>query len=129
MDSILHAEHKSILEEMRVDYDLLQSTRYMETTNGGEEDDSELSSAISDLNNSEVAAYKSNGIGEEQLEGQFESILAVPSTMAFDLKYLFHSLKTKIVKKIPDEESRFGDVFSAIIIYPNYIYLCFRYKM
>ncbi|KAK1394478.1 3-methyl-2-oxobutanoate hydroxymethyltransferase [Heracleum sosnowskyi] len=106
LDSILHAEHKSILEEMRVDYDLLQSTRYKETTIAGEEDDSELSSAVNDPNNSEVPEYKPNGIGQEQLEGQFESILAMPSTMAFDLKYLFDSLKTKNVKKIPNEESR-----------------------
>ncbi|KAK1375608.1 hypothetical protein POM88_031801 [Heracleum sosnowskyi] len=72
----------------------------------GEEDDSELSSAVNDPNNSEVPEYKPNGIGQEQLEGQFESILAMPSTMAFDLKYLFDSLKTKNVKKIPNEESR-----------------------
>ncbi|KAL8115459.1 hypothetical protein AgCh_022087 [Apium graveolens] len=106
LDSILHAEHKSILEEMRVDYDLLQSTRHRETTNGGEEDDSDLSSAVSDLNNSEVAAYKPDGIRQEQLEGQFDSILAMPSPVAFDLKYLFDNLKSKNVKKIPNVDSR-----------------------
>lgn len=119
LDSILHAEHKSLLEEMRVDYDLLQSTRYKETTNGREEDDSDLSSAVSDLNYSEDAAYKPNGIREEQLEGQFESILAMPTTMAFDFKYLFDSLKTKNVKKIPNEQSRFAQLLSVFIIYQN----------
>lgn len=107
LDSILHAEHKSILEEMRVDYDLLQATRYKENISGKEEDDLKLSSDVSEPNNSEVAAYEPNGIGEEHLEGQFESILAMPSTVAFDLKYLFDSFKTKNVKKIHDEESRF----------------------
>ncbi|XP_063949374.1 uncharacterized protein LOC108205289 isoform X2 [Daucus carota subsp. sativus] len=106
LDSILHAEHKSILEEMRVDYDLLQATRYKENISGKEEDDLKLSSDVSEPNNSEVAAYEPNGIGEEHLEGQFESILAMPSTVAFDLKYLFDSFKTKNVKKIHDEESR-----------------------
>lgn len=102
---------------MREDYDLIQSTRYKETTDGGEEDSSELSSAVSDLDNSEVAAYEPNGIGEKHMEGQFESILAMPSTMAFDLKYLFNGFKTKKVKKIPNEESRFGEVLSASIIF------------
>lgn len=129
MDSILHAEHKSILEEMRVDYDLLQSTSNKETTHGGEEeddgdddDDFELSSAVSDPNYSQVAAFKPNVIMEEQLEAQFESILAMPSTMAFDFKYLFDSFKTKNVKKIHNEESRFGELLSVFIIYT---YLCF----
>ena len=112
LDSILHAEHKSILEEMRVDYDLIQSTRYKEISDEGEED----SSAVSNPNNSEVAAYEPNGIGEERLEGQFESFFAMPSNVAVDLKYLFDAFKTKNVKKIPNEESRFGEVLCASTI-------------
>ncbi|XP_059649869.1 uncharacterized protein LOC132295584 isoform X1 [Cornus florida] len=99
LDSILHAEHKSTLEEMRVDYNLTHS---METKADGHKDSGNSESKF------DLAMYK-NAIGTGSMgnyvEDKTEPNNPMPSSYGPGLKYLFGS-SPKNVKRISLEESR-----------------------
>ncbi|CAK9142203.1 unnamed protein product [Ilex paraguariensis] len=105
LDSILHAEHKSILEEMRVDYDLTQSMQNKSTTSEG------LTSLVRKCvpNEKESDSIFDNPVGiismEKYGEHKLEPDQVLPSNSALDLRYLLGS-SSKSVKSNSCEESR-----------------------
>uniref|UniRef100_A0AB38Z7F5 DUF3754 n=1 Tax=Paeonia suffruticosa TaxID=45171 RepID=A0AB38Z7F5_PAESU len=93
LDSILHAEHKSILEEMRIDYSLTHSVE-KEGTIG---EDSERN-VVAEGKESDSANY-----GEEETETGGNSM---PINYGLDFRNLLLGFSTKYVKKNSSGQSR-----------------------
>ncbi|KAJ9564836.1 hypothetical protein OSB04_000802 [Centaurea solstitialis] len=80
LDSILHAEHKSILEEMRADYDLTHSTTHDDGTSEGKsmpDDDKDLVIDFSDFLGYSTKSTEMNSAEISSLWGKW---LVNPST-------------------------------------------------
>lgn len=65
LDSILHAEHKSILEEMRVDYDVTHSANHKETFH---ENDASEGSLTTDVKDSAIDLSEFFGYSTKNME-------------------------------------------------------------
>ncbi|XP_058200600.1 uncharacterized protein LOC131315295 isoform X2 [Rhododendron vialii] len=105
LDSILHAEHKSILEEMRLDYNLTQSGEKKRTSVNGsarsERDDEPKG------NEFESSIENTGGTGsmEEYREDKIEPDMLAASTFSLNLRYLLGYLPRSI-KRNSLKESR-----------------------
>ncbi|KAF7154418.1 hypothetical protein RHSIM_Rhsim01G0182400 [Rhododendron simsii] len=105
LDSILHAEHKSILEEMRLDYNLTQSGEKKRTSVNGsarsERDDEPKG------NEFESSIENTGGTGsmEEYREDKIEPDMLGASSFSLNLRYLLGYLPRSI-KRNSLKESR-----------------------
>jgi hypothetical protein len=99
LDSILHAEHKGILEEMRTDYSCARSMGKGETIN---------EEFITNGKKSEYARHDINGVGSVERYEEEDNELDKPMSFinGLDLRNLLGSLD-KNVKKYSDGGSRF----------------------
>nr|XP_023917388.1 uncharacterized protein LOC112028927 isoform X2 [Quercus suber] len=105
LDTILHAEHKNILEEMRTDYSYSRSIEKEETNNDGSAtSDTEL---VADEEETESTGDGINGIGS--MEGYKEEEIKIDNAISFinslDLRNFLGS-SDKSVKKYSDSGSR-----------------------
>ncbi|KAH7578146.1 hypothetical protein JRO89_XS01G0346000 [Xanthoceras sorbifolium] len=100
LDSLLHAEHKSILEEMRTDYFFSDST-------DDEASASSDSEVVDKLGNSDAVSDTINGIGENDEGEETEADMLSPfnSGLGLDLWNLLGS-SAKNVNNCSDRESR-----------------------
>ncbi|KAL5795879.1 hypothetical protein ACOSQ2_000699 [Xanthoceras sorbifolium] len=100
LDSLLHAEHKSILEEMRTDYFFSDST-------DDEASASSDSEVVDKLGNSDAVSDTINGIGEndEGEETEADMLSPINSGLGLDLWNLLGS-SAKNVNNCSDRESR-----------------------
>ncbi|XP_042966510.1 uncharacterized protein LOC122300135 isoform X9 [Carya illinoinensis] len=105
LDSIVHAEHKIILEEMRTDYFFAHSTGKEETFNEGS--DSSDRQSVTNEEELDNAGDGINGVGS--LEGYENEDIELDTPISFihglDLRNLLGSLD-KNVKKYSDSGSR-----------------------
>lgn len=105
MDTILHAEHKSILEEMRTDYSYSRSIEKEETINDGS---ATSDTEVADEEETESTGDGINGIGS--MEGYKEEEIKIDKAISFihslDLRNFLGS-SDKSVKKYSDSGSRF----------------------
>ncbi|XP_040999932.1 uncharacterized protein LOC121246027 isoform X6 [Juglans microcarpa x Juglans regia] len=105
LDSIVHAEHKIILEEMRTDYFFAHSTGKEETFNEGS--DSSYRQSVTNEEELDNAGDGINGVGS--LEGYENEDIELDTPISFihglDLRNLLGSLD-KNVKKYSDSGSR-----------------------
>ena len=106
MDTILHAEHKSILEEMRTDYSYSRSIEKEETINDGSATSN--TEVVADEEETESTGDGINGIGS--MEGYKEEEIKIDKAISFinslDLRNFLGS-SDKSVKKYSDSGSRF----------------------
>ncbi|KAK3024608.1 hypothetical protein RJ639_043936 [Escallonia herrerae] len=113
LDSILHAEHKGILEEMRVDYDLTHSIRNKEASNEGSAR-SEIR-FVSEGRDCDATIDRPVGIGSTvDGEDKIETDKPLLSSSALDLRFLW-DFPPQNVKKKPFDESRPGKVNLATL--------------
>ncbi|XP_028089062.1 hybrid signal transduction histidine kinase G-like [Camellia sinensis] len=112
LDSILHAEHKCILEEMRLDYNYTHSTEEKGTSRNGS--DCSEKEVIANGNESNSAIENTIGIGntEEYSEDKIEPEMPISSYFSLDLRHLLNS-SPKNVKRNSLTESRFIASFIA----------------
>ncbi|KAI8019086.1 hypothetical protein LOK49_LG04G01607 [Camellia lanceoleosa] len=105
LDSILHAEHKCILEEMRLDYNYTHSTEEKGTSRNGS--DCSEKEVIANGNESNSAIENTIGIGntEEYSEDKIEPEMPISSYFSLDLRHLLNS-SPKNVKRNSLTESR-----------------------
>ncbi|KAK2993133.1 hypothetical protein RJ640_006820 [Escallonia rubra] len=104
LDSILHAEHKGILEEMRVDYDLTHSIGNKEASNEGSTR-SEIR-FVSEGRDSDATIDRPVGIGSTvDGEDKIETDKPLLSSSALNLRFLW-DFPPQNVKKKPFDESR-----------------------
>ncbi|KAA8520804.1 hypothetical protein F0562_014924 [Nyssa sinensis] len=105
LDSIIHAEHKSILEEMRVDYNLTHSMQ--NKGNSHKVSDSSDIKAVPNGKESDLGIDNAIGIGsmDKYGEGKIEPNKPMPSNYGLDLRCLFGS-SSKNVNRNSLKESR-----------------------
>ncbi|KAK4587661.1 hypothetical protein RGQ29_018891 [Quercus rubra] len=105
LDTILHAEHKSILEEMRTDYSYSRSIEKEETINDGSATSN--TEVVADEEETESTGDGINGIGS--MEGYKEEEIKIDKAISFinslDLRNFLGS-SDKSVKKYSDSGSR-----------------------
>ncbi|XP_042966500.1 uncharacterized protein LOC122300135 isoform X3 [Carya illinoinensis] len=115
LDSIVHAEHKIILEEMRTDYFFAHSTGKEETFNEGS--DSSDRQSVTNEEELDNAGDGINGVGS--LEGYENEDIELDTPISFihglDLRNLLGSLD-KNVKKYSDSGSRFHLFFQPMFM-------------
>lgn len=129
MDSIVHAEHKIILEEMRTDYFFAHSTGKEETFNEGS--DSSDRQSVTNEEELDNAGDGINGVGS--LEGYENEDIELDTPISFihglDLRNLLGSLD-KNVKKYSDSGSRFvTNYLQAIRLFSSYCEVKFIYEL
>ncbi|KAG8369330.1 hypothetical protein BUALT_Bualt14G0000200 [Buddleja alternifolia] len=100
LDSILHAEHKSILEEMRADFDLTSKTV-------SHDDFSSL--GIKSVANQDSDAFMNNSLKSDSMnkdeEDEDDSDILMPSDFTLDFKLLF-DFSLNSAKRNPIKSSR-----------------------
>jgi hypothetical protein len=111
LDSILHAEHKGILEEMRTDYSFSHSMGKRKTINDGSASSDSASSDgkfVTNGKESEYAGDDINGVGSVERYEEEDNELDKPISFihGLDLRNLLGS-SDKNAKKYSDGGSRF----------------------
>lgn len=108
MDSILHAEHKSILEEMRLDYSLNSAREKRGTSVNG----LACSEGEVEPNENESPIGNTGGIGsiEEYREDKIEPDMPAASSFSLNLRYLLGYLP-RSVERNSLKESRLVPFF------------------
>lgn len=105
LDSILHAEHKNILEEMRISYSLTRSM----TDNGTVNEDTTSSEGnfVTTVEQSDIAGDSNAVVGsiERRKEDNIEPNNSMFSRYGLDWRYLFSS-STNNMEKNSGVESR-----------------------
>ncbi|XP_034709853.1 uncharacterized protein LOC117932686 isoform X2 [Vitis riparia] len=107
LDSILHAEHKKVLEEMRISYPLTHSAEDKGMIN---EDTTSLERKfVTKVEEPDMAGDSTTGVGsmERCREENIEPENSIFSSYGLDLRYLFSS-STNNMKKNSGAESRRG---------------------
>ncbi|KAK1439437.1 hypothetical protein QVD17_05255 [Tagetes erecta] len=84
LDSILHAEHKSILEEMRVDYDVTHSANHKETFH---ESDASEGSLINNVNDSAIDLSEFFGYSTKNMENA-SNVSRIPVDTRFQRAFI-----------------------------------------
>lgn len=105
LDSILHAEHKNILEEMRISYSLTHSAKDKGMIN---EDATSLERKfVTKVEEPDMTGDSTTGVGsmERCREENIEPENSIFSSYGLDLRYLFSS-STNNMKKNSGAESR-----------------------
>jgi hypothetical protein len=97
LDSLLHAEHKNILEEMRTDYSFTDSTEDEESVSS----DTEF---VDKLGNPDVVSDTINGIDEGE---EVEPDTLLPFNYGLDNLWNLLGSSAKNVQNYSDRESRF----------------------
>ncbi|THG12316.1 hypothetical protein TEA_001503 [Camellia sinensis var. sinensis] len=107
LDSILHAEHKCILEEMRLDYNYTHSTEEKGTSRNGS--DCSEKEVIANGNESNSAIENTIGIGntEEYSEDKIEPEMPISSYFSLDLRHLLNSSPKNVKRNSLTESSAF----------------------
>ena len=105
LDSILHAEHKNILEEMRISYSVTHSMADNGTIN--EDTTSSEGKFVTNVEEFDMAGDISTGVGsmERCREENIEPNNSMFSSYGLDWRYLFSS-STNYMKKNSGVESR-----------------------
>ena len=96
LDSILHAEHKSILEEMRFDYNLTQSTdKKKNSSNGSAGSESEV---VPNGNESNSPIENTIGMGSmaEYREDKIQTDTPMAIGFSLNLRHLLGSLNKNV---------------------------------
>ncbi|GMP32773.1 hypothetical protein CsSME_00006382 [Camellia sinensis var. sinensis] len=123
LDSILHAEHKCILEEMRLDYNYTHSTEEKGTSRNGS--DCSEKEVIANGNESNSAIENTIGIGntEEYSEDKIEPEMPISSYFSLDLRHLLNSSPKNVKRNSLTEMSRLADVMivrSYLVVLEQY---------
>lgn len=98
LDSILHAEHKNILEDMRISYSLTHSTEDEGMIN--EDTTNSQSTFPSSVEEPDMAGDSTSGVGSsEMLKENIEPDNSPFSSYGLDLRFLFWSSINNMKKK------------------------------
>lgn len=110
LDSILHAEHKNVLEEMRLDYNLTQSGEKKRTSVNGSARSERDNEPKGNEFESSIENKGGTGSMEEYREDMIEPDMLAASTFSLNLRYLLGYLPRSI-KRNSLKESRLVPFF------------------